>query len=613
MPMMATNLSWSPVLPISASVSEGCLHSLSERFDSPQVASRDSIGSPACCSTPSDSDRQSGSDSRGLDSCDLGKVKGMHKQWKRCTSGTPAQHRSPISAPIPFCSLKLKKKNGDHSGKPSRASSGDLPKLRRKRPLGQSYDGTRWHRSSTARDASPEIEVVDWSGIFPSANSQGSLSGAPKQSDGNIVLQDSDKNSDDEKNRTVVRRGMLHHPYSAQEVPYLLAYSPAMLDNDFWTYKLLRRLNPYKSPSWHDYGKKSPSNVLDLGCGEGHWVLYAAEAWKSAGTRVTGLDILDLHNSPTGHVSRKPTTAEYVPKNTTWKRGNFVKCRLPFPDKTFDLVRMANLNLCIPSDRWDFVIEEVKRVLVPGGRLELIDDALIYPVVSLPPSPQLSASSTDDIVSDASSAAYLEDIFADMIVERGLSVYPQDIIAEALGRVFGIENSRQLQHLRLAVPPRELLDGDTDAASHRPYQPPGLVLLPTSKLLRFSPLETEMYACKNMHVLLGSKNALMDYLVDTCGNLSLTEDDINDILWKYECFKRPRFNWPMDHSGLCMDEENLDASPLTSLFRINAGSLERERSFSNPSWTHLQLDQESVDKLTEVRAIRVYSAVKVDY
>lgn len=53
--------------------------------------------------------------------------------------------------------------------------------------------------------------------------------------------------------------------------------------------------------------------------------------------------------------------------------------KLPFPNKFFDLVRMANLTLCIPYDKWEFVLGEAHRVLRIGGRLELIDDQVLFP------------------------------------------------------------------------------------------------------------------------------------------------------------------------------------------------------------------------------------------
>jgi hypothetical protein len=52
--------------------------------------------------------------------------------------------------------------------------------------------------------------------------------------------------------------------------------------------------------------------------------------------------------------------------------------RLPFPDESFDLIRMANLALCIPYNQWHTVLTEVKRILSYGGRLELIDDEIMF-------------------------------------------------------------------------------------------------------------------------------------------------------------------------------------------------------------------------------------------
>ena len=56
-----------------------------------------------------------------------------------------------------------------------------------------------------------------------------------------------------------------------------------------------------------------------------------------------------------------------------------LKEHLPFGDDTFDLVRMSCLALCITSDSWDFILQEVYRVLVVGGRLEFIDDQIFFP------------------------------------------------------------------------------------------------------------------------------------------------------------------------------------------------------------------------------------------
>ena len=60
---------------------------------------------------------------------------------------------------------------------------------------------------------------------------------------------------------------------------------------------------------------------------------------------------------------------------------------LPFANKSFDFVRMANLTLCIPYDKWEFVLSEVHRVLTIDGRLELIDDQIFFPYGPSPAMP----------------------------------------------------------------------------------------------------------------------------------------------------------------------------------------------------------------------------------
>ena len=61
-----------------------------------------------------------------------------------------------------------------------------------------------------------------------------------------------------------------------------------------------------------------------------------------------------------------------------------VQYKLPFCDECFDLVRMANLAMAIPASDWEFVLAEVKRVLKPAGRVEIIDDKLFFPVTPEP-------------------------------------------------------------------------------------------------------------------------------------------------------------------------------------------------------------------------------------
>jgi len=160
------------------------------------------------------------------------------------------------------------------------------------------------------------------------------------------------------------------HPYQ-NSVPYMQAYDPILLESDRHTDLLLQRLSN-GSPSFHNYGRKPPGSVLDLGCGPGHWIHFAANIWKSS--FFTGFDLVNIILPGLDSM-----------ENVKFVQGDFLNYKLPFPSKTFDYIRMANLVLCIPFDKWETLMTEVHRVLAPGGRLEFIDDQIFFPYGNPPP------------------------------------------------------------------------------------------------------------------------------------------------------------------------------------------------------------------------------------
>ncbi|KAF5384918.1 hypothetical protein D9615_001123 [Tricholomella constricta] len=169
------------------------------------------------------------------------------------------------------------------------------------------------------------------------------------------------------------RYNMKVHTFRSQAA-YMQAYDPILLENDRHLNILLRRLNPLENPSFRDYGRKVPFFVLDVGCGAGYWLLEAANCWVQSS--ITGFDMVDVLIPEVRNNDR-----------ITFSRGNFLRGPWPFPEKTFDLVRMANLSLCIPYDKWEMVLAEVHRVLTVDGRLELIDDQIFFPYAP-PPAPR---------------------------------------------------------------------------------------------------------------------------------------------------------------------------------------------------------------------------------
>ena len=48
---------------------------------------------------------------------------------------------------------------------------------------------------------------------------------------------------------------------------------------------------------------------------------------------------------------------------------------------------MANLVLCIPYEKWDYILTEVRRVLSVNGKIELIDDQILFPYGTAPKQP----------------------------------------------------------------------------------------------------------------------------------------------------------------------------------------------------------------------------------
>ncbi|GJE86204.1 S-adenosyl-L-methionine-dependent methyltransferase [Phanerochaete sordida] len=160
-------------------------------------------------------------------------------------------------------------------------------------------------------------------------------------------------------------------------------HSDVALQNEYYTHELLCHLRPENSPTFHnfnDLGIVFPNatfEMLDVGCGRGLWAAETAVAYRNV--HVTGLDMVSPDTSAYDWLS--PEQAARL----TLKQANYVYNGLPFKDASFHFVRMACLSAVVPFDRWSALLQEVDRVLKPGGRLEVIDDEIFFPEPQAPP------------------------------------------------------------------------------------------------------------------------------------------------------------------------------------------------------------------------------------
>jgi ubiquinone/menaquinone biosynthesis C-methylase UbiE len=117
---------------------------------------------------------------------------------------------------------------------------------------------------------------------------------------------------------------------------------------EFWTYTLQKYILAPIS---------NPRQILDIGCGTGSWAIEVADTFPSS--QVYGIDI-------------SPVQPLYVPENCTFFLENVLN-GLSFHDHQFDLVQSRCIGAGIRDGRWVEFMEEVWRVVRPGGWVQFIE------------------------------------------------------------------------------------------------------------------------------------------------------------------------------------------------------------------------------------------------
>ncbi len=104
-------------------------------------------------------------------------------------------------------------------------------------------------------------------------------------------------------------------------------------------------------------------DVLDIGCGPGGWVLEMAYA--NPDMHATGIDISQGMIDYANALARANGL-----DNTEFHVANAID-PLGFPDASFDLVNVRQLEAVIPAAAWPGLLKEMVRVARPGGIIRI--------------------------------------------------------------------------------------------------------------------------------------------------------------------------------------------------------------------------------------------------
>ncbi|KAJ1540304.1 hypothetical protein HK405_011429, partial [Cladochytrium tenue] len=105
--------------------------------------------------------------------------------------------------------------------------------------------------------------------------------------------------------------------------------------------------------------------ILDIGCGPGAWVRDVARAYPHA--TVYGVDISDAVLALAAGMPDAPPNVRLVHGDAAQVGG------LPLPDASVDAARIACMVSTLPRAAYAAALRELRRVLKPGGAVELVE------------------------------------------------------------------------------------------------------------------------------------------------------------------------------------------------------------------------------------------------
>lgn len=235
------------------------------------------------------------------------------------------------------------------------------------------------------------------------------------------------------------------------------------------------------------------------------------------------------------------------------------------PTESVDFVRMSCLGTSIPEAELPVVLTEVRRILKPGGVVEIIDDELhpaYLPKARIPRSSTHGRDQKRDLHP-------IDRYFRQMLVERyGMPETPHKKIEDAMDIAFGANEKRYFR-VELPSPNFTIVEteeirrggnlfqaflGKKDVAQSAPLDTPtkaqrvlGLDGGPAGDRISNDPFlifhpyglchmdasEVRMAACGNMHKVLSCRASLIDFIVGPGVEVEKL-DEVTNLLWAYE-------------------------------------------------------------------------------